>query len=161
MQTTLPFKIMPGQLTMELLSSCFFWLNVCPRKSGFSDTMIPRTIVTGLMIDYNKHCKLQFGEYVQTHESHNKSTGNTRKIGYLALRPTVNEQGGYYFYSLSTGRTINCNRCTPLPIPDNVISHIHSLSKNDPTGITFADSNENKSRKIMKMMTMSHPMKMK
>ena len=59
--------------------------------------MSPRTIITGLTIDHNRHCKLQFGNYLQTHESHDKITGTASKIVSLALRPTGNEQGGNYF----------------------------------------------------------------
>ena len=75
MQTNFSFKKIPGRITMELVSSCVLWLNVYTRKSGVSDIISTRTIIIGLMIDYNKHYKIQFGEYVQTHDSHNKSTG--------------------------------------------------------------------------------------
>jgi hypothetical protein len=34
----------------------------------------------------------------------------TRTTGANALRPTGNAQGGYYFYSLDTGRGLNRNR---------------------------------------------------
>ena len=108
--------------------------------------MRSRTIISGLMIDYNKHCNLQFGEYVQNHESYDKSTGTERTIKALGLRPTGNEQGGSYFYSLRTGSTINHNRCIPLPMPDDVIIRIHALSRNDPMRITFTDRNENETK---------------
>ena len=97
MQTAFPFEKITGRLTMELVSSFVLWLNVCPRKSGVSDTMSPRTIIIGLMINYNQHCKLKFGDYVQTHKSHEKSTGTARIIGALALLQTVNEKGGAIF----------------------------------------------------------------
>ena len=90
--------------------------------------MSTRNITTGLIIDYNKHCKLQFGEYLQIHEYHDKRTGIERTIGYLALRPTGNEQGGYYLYIIMTGSKININLCTPQPIPCDVISHIFALA---------------------------------
>ena len=96
-QKMLPSKKVPGQITMELVSSCVFWLNICSRKLGVSDTTSLRIIITGLIIDYNNHCKLQFGEYEQNNESHNKSTGTAHTIGSLALQPTGNEQGGVLF----------------------------------------------------------------
>ena len=154
-----PFKKMTGQITMELVSSCVLWMNVCPSKSGVSDAMSPRNIITGLMIDYNKHFKLQFGEYVQTCYSHDKITGTALTIGYLALRPTINYQGGYYFYILSTGMEKNLNLCTPLPMPDDVISRIHALAQNVPMGITFTNRNENEIEEDDDEMTMSHPTK--
>ena len=114
---TFPFNKIPGRITMELVSSCVLWLNVYTRKSGVSDIISTRTIIIGLMIDYNKHCKIHFLYYVQTHESRNKITGTVCTIGAMYLCPTGNEQGGYYFYSISTFRTIKHNRCTPLIIP--------------------------------------------
>ena len=52
----------------------------------------------------------------------------TRTTGALALRPTGNAQGGYYFFSLSTGRILNRNRWTPLPMPAEVIDRVHTLA---------------------------------
>ena len=58
--------------------------------------------ITGHNLDYNKHIKLEFGEYVQTHEEHD-NTMATRTTGAIACRPTGNTEGGHYFYSLTTG----------------------------------------------------------
>ena len=107
------------------------WLNAYPRKPGVTDTMNPRTSITELMIDYNKHNKLQFGEYVQTHKLHKNRTGTARTIGALSLSPKRNDQGGKRFYSLRTVRMINYIHCTPSPIPNDVISRIHALAQND------------------------------
>lgn len=60
--------------------------------STVSDILSHRAIVTGAGIDYQRHCKLEFGAYVQTHEDHN-NTMVTRTVGALALRPTGNAQG--------------------------------------------------------------------
>jgi len=70
-----------------------FWLNMFPHKDGVHATISPRTLVTGLSIDYNKHCKLPFGTYVQVHEEGDSSL-RPRTSGAIALRPTGNEQGG-------------------------------------------------------------------
>ena len=111
-QCTLPYKKLPGRMTIELVASQVFWWNCVPKITGVSTVMSPRTIVTGLKIDYVKHMKLQFGEYLQTHEETDNNTGHPRTIGALALRPTGNVQGGYWFYSLRTGRVINRRRYT-------------------------------------------------
>ena len=57
---------------------------------------------------------------MQVHEEHDNSM-TTMTTGALALRPTGNVQRGYYFYSLSSGRVLNHNHWTPLPMPANVI----------------------------------------
>jgi hypothetical protein len=48
-------------------------INAFPHRLGVSQTLSPRTIVTGLEVDYNKHCRIEYGQYVQTHEKHDKS----------------------------------------------------------------------------------------
>ena len=127
---------------MELMSSCMFVLNTHPRESGVSNTISSRTIVKGLVIDYNKHFKLQFGAYVPTHESHDKSTGIVCTILSLALCLIGNKKGVYFFYSLNTERTINCNNFTSLPIPYGVIYRVHKIPHNDIMVIKFTNSNE-------------------
>ena len=81
--------------------------------------MSPRTIITGKTINYNTHCRHEFGSYVQTHEEHDNSM-KTRTIGALALRSTVNVQGGHYFLILVTGRVMNREHDTPLPMNELV-----------------------------------------
>jgi len=92
--STSPFEQLPHCLIVEIAYNVVFWLNYFPHKEGIHSTLSPRTIVTGSKIDFNKHCRLQFGTYVQMHEQHNNSL-LPRMAGAIALRPTVNEQGSY------------------------------------------------------------------
>ena len=41
-------------------------------------------------------------------------------VGALALRPTGNRQGGYYFFSLYSGRRIHRTHWTVLPMTEEV-----------------------------------------
>jgi hypothetical protein len=91
-----------------------------PSNDGVSDTISPRGLVTGLKLDYNKHCRIAYGTYTQTHEEHD-NTMATRTTGAIALRPMGNDQGGYYFMSLSTGRRLKRYQWTELPMPKEVI----------------------------------------
>lgn len=50
-----------------------------------------------------------------------------RTTGAIALRPTGSAQGGHYFYSLTTGKRINRNQWTVLPMPADVIQRIDRL----------------------------------
>ena len=43
--------------------------------------------------------------------------------------------------SLKTGRLLNRNNATPLPMPSEVIDHVHIIAHRSPFGITFADIN--------------------
>jgi hypothetical protein len=120
-----------------------FWLNSFPHPNGVSTDLSPRTIITGQMVDFNWHCKYKFGEYVQTHEQHDNSMAPCT-IGALAMRPTGNAQGNYYFFSLSTGRIINRMHATKLPMPDDVIKRLHGIARRQKAnpGLVFLDRNQ-------------------
>ena len=83
--------------------------------------------MTGQKLDFKRHYRFQFGEYVQTHKEHDNSM-SPRTVGALALRPTGNAQGSFYFMSLSTGRVLNRVRGTALPMPDDVIDRVHWMA---------------------------------
>jgi hypothetical protein len=122
--TILPFKKIPARITIEMVYTSVFWLNMSPPADGVSTTHSPRNIICGHQLDYTTHCKLEFGTYVQVHEQHDNSVA-TRTTGAIALRPTGNTQGGYYFYSLTTGRRLNPSHWTALPMPAEVIERVH------------------------------------
>jgi hypothetical protein len=130
---TLPFKSISKRMLIELIYNCTFWLNSFPNALGISTTISPRTIITGYKkIDYNKHCRLEYVEYVHTHEEHDNSLAS-RTVGALAMRPTGNFQGSFVFYNLRTGRTIIRNQWTCIPMPNDVIDRVHALSRHDMT----------------------------
>ena len=121
-----------------------YWLNMFPRTGGISKTLSPRTLLTGQTWSYTTHCKLEFGDYVQTHEEHDNSMA-VRTIGAIALRPTGNTQGGYFFFSLTTGRVLNRGRWTSLPMPNEVIDRVHRMAQQEHgnNGLLFEDRNHN------------------
>jgi hypothetical protein len=123
---SLPYRKMPMQMIAEMVYASVFWLNCFPSSNGVSTSISPRTIVTGQTVDYGKHCRLEFGSYVQTHEQHD-NTMAPRTTGAVALQPTGNAQGGYYFMSLTTGRRILRNRWTLLPMPQDVVDRITQM----------------------------------
>jgi hypothetical protein len=67
---------------------------------------------------------------------------DTRTVGALALRPTDNAQGGYYFYSLVSGKRLYRTYWMALPMPDAVKDRVHKLARraNADKGLTFTDS---------------------
>ena len=94
----LPFKYMPPIMIVELVYSQVFWRNMFALKGGISATQSTAEIILNRRIDFNAHCKVEFGDYVQTHEEHDNSM-QARTIGAIATSPTGNSQGGYYFIS--------------------------------------------------------------
>jgi hypothetical protein len=138
---TVPFKKMPARMIIGLAYGCVFWLNNFPAHDGVSSTLSPRNIMTGRNVDFNKHCKLEFGDYVQIHEEHD-NTMIPRTSGAIALRPTGNIQGGYFFYTLKTGRRVNRNHWTVVPMPVEVIDRVHESANRKEEGIVFEDEDE-------------------
>jgi Reverse transcriptase (RNA-dependent DNA polymerase) len=135
---TLPFTKLPPMLTVQMVSTCNFWLNVYPPKDGVSRNINPRELITGVQIDFNKHIRAEFGEYVQVHEEHDNSM-KTRTTGAIATKPTGNAQGGHWFYSLTTGRMLDRTQWTPLPMPADVIERVTFLGRTSPIGMNFTD----------------------
>ena len=125
---TIPFKRLTRNMVMELAKAVVYWLNSVPSNMAVSPTMSPRTIITGQLLDYHKHCRYEFGEYVETHEEHDNSL-LSRTVGAIALWPTGNQQGGYFFISLHIGRIINRLHATKLPMPAEVITRVDQLAK--------------------------------
>jgi hypothetical protein len=80
-----------------LIGGSVFWLNMFPSENRISN-MSPRTIMTGKIVDYRKHCTLMYGAYAQVHEEHDNSF-EARTTGAIA---SGNDQGGYFFISLTT-----------------------------------------------------------
>jgi hypothetical protein len=80
----LPFKRMPTRLTTEMVSASTFWWNSFPPEGGVSETLSPQAIVVGMEIDFNKHCQLEFGAYVQTHKQSDNSM-QSRTTGAIAM----------------------------------------------------------------------------
>jgi hypothetical protein len=137
----LPFTKMPAQITIEMVYASTFWLNMFLPTNGVSKKMSPRAIIVGGELDYAKHCRLEFGTYCQVHEEHD-NTMATRTTGAIALRPTGNIEGGYYFFSLATGRRLNRNRWTELPMPADVIDRVYTLARRGLAveGLSFAEN---------------------
>ena len=144
LHNSVPFKRVPGRMLIEMVKNSVFWRNSFPPEDGVSEHLSPRAIVTGQSVDFHRHCKYEYGEYVQTHEEHD-NTMSARTVGALAMRPTGNMQGGHYFFSLATGRIINRVRATKLPMPSEVIDRVHTLARrqNANRGLVFGDRDGN------------------
>jgi hypothetical protein len=121
-----------------------YWLNAFPHLNGVSNNLSPCTIISGQTVDFNRHCKYELRQYVQTHKQHDNSTMVPGTIGALAMHPAGNAQGNYYFISLSTGQIVNHAHATKLPMPNDVIKRVHALvhrQKANP-GLVFLDHNQ-------------------
>jgi hypothetical protein len=137
---SLPFEYIPRLMLIRMVANAVFWLNAFPHADGVSESLSPRYLLTGKHLDYNKHVRLEFGAYVQTHEDHTNDM-QPRTIGAICLGPSGNEQGGHYFMSLMTGKRLLRDRWTELPMPRDAIVRVGNLGRqqNMPKTLTFAD----------------------
>ncbi len=63
-------------------------LNMFPAKGGISPYYSPRVLLGGQDIDFNKHCQVPFGAYVQANQENDpKNTNAPRTIDAIYLRP--------------------------------------------------------------------------
>ena len=81
----LPFKRIPKLLTIYIVFNVVKMVNYFPTKGGVSDTLSPKTIVTGEILDYKKHLRMPIGQYCQVHEEETpaKQPGRPNQRSYL------------------------------------------------------------------------------
>jgi hypothetical protein len=111
-----------------------------PTKGGFSDTLSPKTIMSGETLDYTKHLSLQLGQYYQVHDEdnpHNSQIARTK--GAISLGPSGNLQGVFKFMALNSGNKIVRRSWDVIPMPGIVIDRVNTLGRDQPQKMTFAD----------------------
>ena len=96
--------------------------------------------MSGESLDYKKHLSLPFGSYCQVYEQDTpRNSQNPRTKGTISMGPSGNEQGGYKFMTLRSGKKITRRGWDLIPMPDTVIARVNLLGKNQPEQLTFTD----------------------
>ena len=79
--------------------------------------------------DYNKHCQVGFGAYIQANENNEPTnTLKGRTIDAIYLRPTDNIQGGHELMNLATGQVITHDWVSERPVTDLVIKAVETMA---------------------------------
>ena len=127
----LPYRWYPKIMIEGCVYSAVKLLNSLPSDNGVSKTMSPATLMTGCPpLDYEILTKIRFGMYAQVNVEHLITNDNkARTYGGIALYPTGNVQGAWFFMNLNTGKRFQGRTWTTLPIPDAVIERVHSIAK--------------------------------
>jgi hypothetical protein len=126
----------------EMIKEIITWLNNFPPKGGISQTMSPRRIISGLKFDYNMHCKIELGTYMQTHKEPVPSNSiKERMTGPIVIRSLNIVQGGYHFLSHNTGKLLKQRESTPLPMTSDVIARVEQIAalQGVDESLTFQD----------------------
>jgi len=83
-------------------------------------------------INFDKHCKYVFGEYVQAHdEPTHSNTNEACSLDCIYLRPVSSSQGGHELWHLTTNSVLDCRCITSIPITQVVINMVHVLAESD------------------------------
>jgi hypothetical protein len=106
-------------------------LDQFPAKDEASDTLGPLTIMTGRSgPDYND-MKIEFRAYAQVFERNDPTKmAKARTTGAIALNPTGNALGVFYFLSLVTGKRLSRQQWDELLMPDRVIAAVKTMAAN-------------------------------
>jgi hypothetical protein len=127
---SLPFEIIPKLMTIHIVLNVVKLLNLFPTKGGVSDTLSPKTIMSGETLDFKKHIGLQIGQYHQVHEEDTpRNSQVARTKGAISLGPRGNLQGGFKLMALNYGNKIVRRSWDVIPMPDVVINHVNELGK--------------------------------
>ena len=138
----LPYRCIPKTMVKYGAMECARWLNTFPPKGGISSYYSPRVIMAGKPLDFERHCRVSFGTYVQALQENNPTnTTNPRTIGCIYLRSLDKENQGYELLNLTTNKVITRRRITKIPATDLVISRVEELATADgmKPDLVFAD----------------------
>jgi hypothetical protein len=95
-----------------------------------------KELFTGRKVDFSLDCKIQFGQYVHTHEDLEvTNTMKSRTVGAIALGPVGNLQGTYNFLSLKTWRVVKRRSWTSLPMPQEVVDMLNHRAEQEKIGL--------------------------
>ena len=116
---------MPRVMLKYMAMVCVHQLNIFPVKGGVSPYYSPHMIMKRQNFDFEKHCQVPFGAYVQAHqENHPTNTNAPRTIDAIYLRPLHNMQGGHEVMNLATGRAITMSKVTEQPTTQFAINAV-------------------------------------
>ena len=105
-------------------------LNLAPAKGGVSEYYSPHVIMKRPVLDWNKHCRFEFGTYVQAHQDNNQTNTNVpRTIGGIYLRPCWDRQGGHELMHLETGEVVTRQNIVAILITANVITAVEKMAE--------------------------------
>jgi hypothetical protein len=79
-------------------------------------------------LDYDKHCAVPFGAYIQAnHETNQTNSNAARTTDAIYLQPVLNIQGGHELCDLNSNRVITRARVSQIPVTNLVIKAIETI----------------------------------
>jgi hypothetical protein len=90
---SMPFSRIPKLLVIHIILESVKLLNFFPSEGGLLDTLSPKTIMSGKMLNYKKDFSTQIGQYCQVHKEEAPcNSQNSQTKGTIALSLSGNLQ---------------------------------------------------------------------
>ena len=121
--STLPYKL-TETLETWLVKYVVSRIVLVPTKNSI-EFVSPREKLWGRRINVDKELKHGFEVYVQVHSSVVNNSMYERTSGAIALMPSGNLEGSWYFYLLHNGEVVKRNKATTMPITDDIIAYLN------------------------------------
>jgi hypothetical protein len=125
--STLPYKL-TVKLEDWLLQGCLYYINRMPTVNAM-DLRSPVEKLYGMVLDAKTDLKHGYGDYVEVSDEETDNTTKTRTRSAIALMPTGNRQGSWYYYLVTTGKVVRMNRAEALPMPEYIIKHMNEKAE--------------------------------
>ena len=126
----LPYRRYPIEMICGAVIKSKYDLNRLIPYDRISKDLTPSNLIDGLPNPtYDEVMKLNFGDYTQVHHSREKTNDNEpRTTGAIALYPSGNAQGSWYFMSLDTGKKIHRYQWTVLPLSTEALERVEAIA---------------------------------
>ena len=99
-----------------------------PTKGRISDTLSPKTTMSGEILDYKDNLILHIGQYFHMHEEYAPhNINNPRTKGAISLGLSENLQGGFKCMALNTGKKTVWRSWDFIQMSDTVITRVNYL----------------------------------
>ena len=111
-------------------------VNHLPSRGGLSQDLSPATLITGDPTpSYQELTKLKFGDYVHTAYGKTTNDQTTRTVGAIALYPSGNTSGGWFFMSVLSGKVLHRYSWTKMTITQDVLQRLTDMAINEGQGL--------------------------
>ena len=127
----LPYRRYPTEMVCGAVIKADKDINMRIHDDGVSRDLPPGSLIEGKPTPkYEDIIKLNFGDYVHAHVPSTKTNDNEpRTTGAIALYPSGNAQGSWYFMSLDTGKRIHRFQWTVLPLTKAVKDRVEYIAE--------------------------------
>jgi len=117
----LDYKL-PLSLVSQLITFCVCRINVMT-TSSLTGNWCPRVRMTGRKVDFKREYALTFGEYVEARDPKVVSNSMAHRTDpCIALYPTLNANGSWKFYNLSTNKLVSRPHFVKMKLtPENIV----------------------------------------